>query len=38
VLGYLGTMLSREQPHPERFAEMEVRSLTGGGAEKATEH
>lgn len=38
LLGYLGTVLSKEQHHPEKFAEMEVRSLTGAGAEKATAH
>nr|WP_100422284.1 cation acetate symporter [Sediminihabitans luteus] len=38
VLGVVGTYLSKEKPHPEKFAEMEVRSLTGAGAEKATEH
>ncbi len=36
-LGWLGTVLSKE--HNERkYAEMEVRSLTGAGAEKATVH
>jgi len=38
LLGIVGTLLSKEQPHPEKFAEMEVRSLTGAGAEKATVH
>lgn len=38
LLGVVGTLLSKEQPHPEKFAEMEVRSLTGAGAEKATSH
>lgn len=38
VLGIVGTLLSKEKPHPEKFAEMEVRSLTGAGAEKATVH
>lgn len=38
LLGIVGTLLSKEQPHPEKFAEMEVRSLTGAGAEKATSH
>ncbi|ROS77024.1 cation acetate symporter [Cellulomonas sp. PhB143] len=38
VLGIVGTYLSKEKAHPELFAEMEVRSLTGAGAEKATEH
>ncbi|TCP55308.1 cation/acetate symporter [Tamaricihabitans halophyticus] len=35
--GWLGTMLSKE--HLEgKYKEMEVRSLTGAGAEKATQH
>lgn len=38
LLGIVGTLLSKERPHPEKFAEMEVRSLTGAGAEKATSH
>ncbi|MBO9567490.1 MAG: cation acetate symporter [Cellulomonas iranensis] len=38
LLGVVGTLLSKEKPHPEKFAEMEVRSLTGAGAEKATSH
>ncbi|WP_243796025.1 cation acetate symporter [Saccharopolyspora gloriosae] len=38
LLGYLGTILSKEPHNAEKFAEMEVRSLTGAGAEKATEH
>ncbi|QCB93490.1 solute symporter family protein [Cellulomonas shaoxiangyii] len=38
LLGIVGTLLSKEQPDPEKFAEMEVRSLTGAGAEKATPH
>ena len=38
VLGIVGTYLSKERSHPEKYAEMEVRSLTGAGAEKATEH
>jgi len=36
-LGWLGTMTSKEHLE-EKFAEMEVRSLTGAGAEKATVH
>src|SRR5690606_23819544 len=36
-LGWLGTMLSKEHDS-EKFAEMEVRALTGAGAEKATQH
>lgn len=38
VLGIVGTYLSKERSHPEKYAEMEVRSLTGAGAEKATAH
>jgi cation/acetate symporter len=36
-LGWLGTVLSKEH-NQKKYAEMEVRSLTGAGAEKATEH
>lgn len=36
LLGALGTVLSKEKPDLERFAQMEVRSLTGAGSEKAT--
>ncbi|MDI5979098.1 solute symporter family protein [Amycolatopsis magusensis] len=36
-LGWLGTVLSKEH-NEEKYAEMEVRSLTGLGAEKATPH
>ena len=39
LLGWIGTITSRPEPdHDERRTEMEVRSLTGAGAEKATEH
>lgn len=38
VLGWLGTITSREIGDPATFAEMEVRSLTGAGAEKAVQH
>jgi cation/acetate symporter len=38
LLGYLGTVLSKEKADPARYAEMEVRSLTGVGAAKATTH
>jgi cation/acetate symporter len=38
VLGWLGTVTSREESDPARYAEMEVRSLTGAGAEKAVVH
>ncbi|WP_104168297.1 cation acetate symporter [Arthrobacter sp. SX1312] len=37
-LGWLGTTLSRTPEDPMKQAEMEVRSLTGVGAEKATDH
>jgi cation/acetate symporter len=37
LLGWLGTILSKEH-NPEKYAEMEVRSLTGAGAEKAIHH
>ncbi|WP_020668953.1 solute symporter family protein [Amycolatopsis nigrescens] len=36
-LGWLGTVLSKEH-NEAKYAEMEVRSLTGAGAEKATSH
>jgi cation/acetate symporter len=38
LLGWLGTMTSKEGTNIDRFAEMEVRSLTGAGAEKAVQH
>jgi cation/acetate symporter len=38
LLGYIGTLTSRESSSPAKYAEMEVRSLTGAGAEKATTH
>ncbi|WP_405580005.1 cation acetate symporter [Streptomyces sp. NBC_01190] len=31
-LGWLGTVLSREQPDAEKYKELEVRALTGAGA------
>ena len=37
-LGWLGTVTSKERSDPAKFAEMEVRSMTGAGAEKAVEH
>ena len=37
-LGWLGTVTSRERSDDMKFAEMEVRSLTGHGAEKAVAH
>ncbi|MBE1580976.1 cation acetate symporter [Amycolatopsis roodepoortensis] len=36
-LGWLGTVLSKEH-NQKKYAEMEVRSLTGAGAEKAVQH
>ncbi|RSN21015.1 cation acetate symporter [Amycolatopsis roodepoortensis] len=36
-LGWLGTVLSKEHDQ-KKYAEMEVRSLTGAGAEKAVKH
>jgi cation/acetate symporter len=38
LLGYLGTVLSKEKVDDNKVAEMEVRSLTGVGAEKASAH
>ncbi|MCW1249800.1 cation acetate symporter [Acaricomes phytoseiuli] len=38
LLGWLGTVLDRGSEDPVKQAEMEVRSLTGLGAEKATPH
>ncbi len=38
LLAVVGTLASKEKPHPEKFAEMEVRSLTGAGAERAVVH
>ncbi|GAB4082141.1 solute symporter family protein [Modestobacter muralis] len=37
-LGWLGTKLSKERPDVDKYAELEVRSLTGIGAEKAVPH
>jgi cation/acetate symporter len=37
LLGWLGTVLSKER-NPKKYAEMEVRALTGAGAEKAVTH
>jgi cation/acetate symporter len=36
ILGVVGTLTSPDDEDPERAAEMEVRSMTGYGAEKAT--
>ncbi len=38
LLGWLGTVTSKEATNLDKFAEMEVRSLTGAGAEKAVHH
>lgn len=38
LLAVIGTLTSRERSTLEKAAEMEVRSLTGAGAEKATVH
>ncbi|MBB5154213.1 cation/acetate symporter [Saccharopolyspora phatthalungensis] len=38
LLGYLGTVLSKEPLNAQKYAEMEVRSLTGAGSEKAITH
>ncbi|AHH93388.1 cation acetate symporter [Kutzneria viridogrisea] len=38
LLGYLGTVLSKDKADAAKYAEMEVRALTGAGAEKAIEH
>jgi cation/acetate symporter len=38
ILGIVGTLLSPDDEDPEIAAEMEVRSLTGVGAEKAVAH
>lgn len=37
-LGWLGTVLDKKREDPAKQAEMEVRSLTGVGAEKAVDH
>jgi len=37
-LGWLGTVLSKDQEAEDRFTELEVRSLTGAGAEGAVTH
>jgi cation/acetate symporter len=38
LLGYLGTVLAKDKADPARYAEMEVRSLTGVGSAKAIVH
>ena len=37
-LGWLGSVTSKNEVNDAKFAEMEVRSLTGAGAEKAISH
>ena len=37
-LGWLGSVTSRRKEDPAKAAGMDVRSLTGFGAEKATDH
>ena len=36
LLAVLGTLTARDRDGGERWAEMQVRSLTGAGAERAT--
>ncbi len=38
LLGFLGTISAREPDAEERYTELEVRALTGAGAEKAVSH
>ncbi|MFB9074253.1 cation acetate symporter [Citricoccus parietis] len=38
LLGFIGSKLDKRTESPEKQAEMEVRSLTGIGAEKAVDH
>ncbi|MGH3508175.1 MAG: solute symporter family protein, partial [Nocardioidaceae bacterium] len=38
LCGWLGTVLSRDPESEARYTELEVRSLTGAGAEKAVTH
>ncbi len=38
LLGYLGTISSKEQSAEDRYTELEVRALTGAGAEQASKH
>ncbi|MDF1603609.1 cation acetate symporter [Nocardioides sp. YIM 152315] len=38
LLGWLGTVTSREPDTAERYTELEVRALTGAGAEQAVQH
>ena len=36
--GWLGTVTSREPAAEDRYTELEVRALTGAGAEQAVQH
>jgi len=38
LLGYIGSVTSREPDAEERYTELEVRALTGAGSEKAVIH
>ena len=38
ILGYMGTVISREPEAEAAYVELEVRSLTGAGAEQAVRH
>lgn len=38
LLGFLGTITSREPATAERFTELEVRALSGAGSEQASHH
>jgi cation/acetate symporter len=38
ILGYLGSVTSRDPEAAEAYAELEVRSLTGAGSEAAVQH
>ncbi len=38
LLGYLGSITSKEQSALDRYTELEVRALTGAGAEQAVQH
>ena len=38
LCGFIGTLISKDAPSQARYDELEVRSLTGAGAEKAVVH
>jgi cation/acetate symporter len=38
LMGFLGTITSKEPESAERYPELEVRALTGAGSEKAVQH